>query len=280
MKLIADSGSTKTSWALVVGSQVLSYITVGLNPHFTSDERFEEVLAKVRQHYDEVHGISMLDVEACYFYGAGCGSVEAQDRVHELLHNALAISRVEVQGDLMGACRALCGTLPGLVGILGTGSNACYYDGKEIRNQVFSTGYVLGDEGSGNHIGRRLLKDYLTQKMPQSLQQAFQEAHPESAQALLAKLYHEPNPNRFLASLAPFALHHREEAYIQQLLYGCFTDFLTEMVLPLQKEAPKMPLHLVGSIAYHFKEELTLAAQEQGVQIGQVLQEPLAGLVK
>lgn len=206
MILIADSGSTKTAWALA--GKRGTVVTEGLNPHFSTDEAFLAACAEVRNRF----GIKREGL-AIHFYGAGCGSEVQRGRVRELLQKAFGTGNVEVETDMLGACRAVCGTEAGIVGILGTGSNACYYDGRAIVCQAFSTGWILGDEGSANHVGRHLLHGYLTGCMPPELQKRFASDYPLSNEQFMDKVYHEPHANRFLASLAPFALRNYRFAY-------------------------------------------------------------------
>ena len=277
MIIIADSGSTKTHWALghrrgkgVVWQFVA---TQGLNPRIATEEMFEEALKTVRGCMDGEEA-----VERVQFYGAGCGTKEMQAKVRGMLSKVFTnAAEIEVQGDLLGACRAVCGQEAGTVAILGTGSNACVYDGEGIVRQVVSTGFILGDEGSGNHIGRRLLKDYMVGRMPKELAAAFAEMFPESVNDMLQRLYHEPYANRYLAAFARFAAENRAVPYIQELLNGVFAEFWKEMVVPIAKSGTEV--HLVGSVASTFESEIRRAAPN-GFSIGRVVKDPIEGMVE
>lgn len=269
MYLIVDSGSSKSRWA--IGPHPWRYVTAqGLNPRLTDDATFRSVIGTVCATPDNVASCTRID-----FYGAGCGNPIMQERVRALLLEFFPQATVCVEGDLLGACRALCGDHPGAVAILGTGSNACYYDGTRIVRQSLSTGYLLGDEGSGNHIGRRLLKDYLAGRMPSGLARQLADQFPESNETILHRLYSEPYPNRYLASFAPFAVAHREHAYLQALLSEVFSAFWREMVMPI---ADGGVVHLAGGIAAALTAEIVQSAPS-GYSVGQVLQEPLEGLI-
>lgn len=268
IRLIADSGSTKTTWSVAEQKPLLRFTTLGLNPHLTSQEQFLEIL----------HGVSSRTapflVSEVYFYGAGCGTEEMCNTVAEYLHCFYLSAKIFVASDLLGACRAVCGNSAGVVGILGTGSNACLYDGERIIKQQPSLGYVLGDEGSGNHIGRILVKDYFSGRMDASLRPWFQEMFQFSHSSLLDHLYHQPYPNRYLASFVPFAIENRQSTYIQSVLSESFSDFMKTQVLPLGQGT----LNLVGSVAYTFQEELAQVAAPMGIEIGEVIKEPIERL--
>lgn len=274
MLLVADSGSTKTQWLLDNGGEERLFESQGLNPHFTTDDQFLSVCSEIRMQA----GLTSSDAVLLYFYGAGCGSEGMQLRVKGLLSTVFGNKKIFVAGDLLGACHAVCGSSAGLVGILGTGSNLCYYDGCSIARQRISTGFILGDEGSGNHIGRSILKDYLEQRMPEDLSCQFDLQYSYSPSQWLDKLYHQPNPNRFLASLAPFAAQHRADSYIQQLLEQCFRDFFRQ--LDFYSDLPAMPLHLVGGVATAFEPELRRVAAAKGVLLGTLLGYPLPRLAE
>ncbi|MCQ2295372.1 MAG: ATPase [Bacteroidales bacterium] len=273
MILIADSGSTKTRWALahdVAGSMLT---TQGLNPHLTDADTISRVLQDVCAALP-----SSAAVETIHFYGAGCGTAESQCHMSQLLGRAFPAAHCWVEGDMLGACRAACGANPGLVGILGTGSNLCYFDGHRIALQRFSTGYILGDEGSGNHIGRQLLKDALEDRMPHDISLAFHQAYPLSNNEFISRLYSQPYPNRFLASFASFAAQHQQHPYIEQVLNDCFGAFLEG--LDFYKAYRHLPLHLVGGITHSFQSQLRHVAQAMGYSIASMVADPLPSLVR
>ena len=271
MTLIADSGSTKTTWMEVESGNKV--VTEGLNPHFTSDEQFLAACSLVRQKF------SILNFQfSIYFYGAGCGSEEQRERVKALLFKAFGTSMVHVETDMLGACRAVCGKDNGLVGILGTGSNACYYDGDRIALQAVSTGYVLGDHGSANHVGRRLLQDYLAGLMPRNISGRFHEAYPQSKEEFLEAVYHRPNANRFLASLAKFAVEHISDDYCASEILISLYEWYSYQLEGLQKLSFCDRLYLVGGFAARIKPLLDTVAKDKGLELVMVLADPIDGL--
>ena len=272
MILIADSGSTKTTWMEVASGNKV--VTEGLNPHFTTDEALLNACEIVCNRI--VHN---APVTALYFYGAGCGSEVQRERVASLLCKVFGTSDVHVETDMLGACRAACGDSVGLVGILGTGSNACYYDGKEIKYQAVSTGYILGDHGSANHVGRRLLQDYLSGGMPVELTAKFQEAYPLTKEEFLDAVYHQPHANRFLASLAKFALEHIGNHYCSSLVEGSLVDWSNYQLEDLWAQTLCGDLYLVGGFAARIKKSILDSwAKDHDLAIRNIVADPIDGL--
>ena len=271
MILIADSGSTKTTWMVVeTGDKV---VTEGLNPHFTSDEAFLAACGVVRQQF------SILNSQfSILFYGAGCGSGVQRERVKGLLQKGFGTEDVAVETDMLGACRAVCGREAGVVGILGTGSNACYYDGEKIIRQAVSTGYILGDHGSANHVGRRLLQDYLAGRMPTELAARFHDAYPQTKEEFLDAVYHQPQANRFLASLAKFAVEHIHDDYCSSGILTSLYEWYSYQLEALQKSSFCDRLYLVGGFAARIKPLLDVVAKENELVIRNIVADPIEGL--
>lgn len=269
MIIIADSGSTKTEWAIRGETGRWDRVTTaGLNPRVTSDAQFRSVLEDVKCELPTWDG--RLEV---FFYGAGCGTEAMQARVRGLLAEVFAGAEgIVVEGDLLGACRAVSEGKRGVVGILGTGSNACLFDGVRIVRQVPSTGYILGDEGSGNHIGRRLLKDFLTGRMPAEVSGEMKTTKEEA----MGRIYGGEFPNRYMATFAPVAYRHRETDYGRRLLREVFEAFWREMVCPI---ADGGEVRLVGSVAAAFEREIRAAAPE-GFCIERVVKSPIDCLIE
>lgn len=272
--VIADCGSTKTNWAEVETGRKVS--TEGLNPHFATDGQFLSTCAEVRRQLSLADGSSSV-----YFYGAGCGDARQRLRAQRLLAEGFGTRQVSVETDMLGACRALCGHQAGLVGILGTGSNACLYDGQRILHQPVSTGYILGDQGSANHVGRMLLNDYLTQQMPSHLRHLFQESYPMTDAQLMEAVYHQPNPNRFLASLAPFAVAHLDEGYCSGVVQSALEQWYHGILLPLRQRMSSsvVSLHLVGGFAKAIESLLCHFFEGYRLPIGAVVADPMEGLL-
>lgn len=273
MILIADSGSTKTTWAIAGIDNKL--VTEGLNPHFTSDEAFLAACSTVSNHFH----LSSFHFPL-YFYGAGCGNEHQRNRVASLLYKAFGSSDVHVETDMLGACRAACGRERGLVGILGTGSNACYYDGDKIALQSVSTGYILGDEGSANYVGRRLLQDYLTGVMPRNLVSQFHDAYPMTKEEFHDAVYHQSHANRFLASLAQFAVKHINDDYCSSEILISLYNWYNYQLEGLQRLSYCNKLYLVGGFAAHIRPILDIVAKDKNLKIQNVIADPIEGLLE
>lgn len=273
MRIIADSGSTKTEWAIQSEDGKWTRLsTQGLNPRVTSDAQFRKVLEEIK------NGVSTYiiprqgsDQLSIHFYGAGCGTDVMQRRVEALLSEFFPDAVIEVAGDLLGACRAVSNRKSGVVGILGTGSNACLFDGEHIIRQVTSTGYILGDEGSGNHIGRRLLKDFLTDRMPAEIAKEMNTTKEEA----ISRIYGGEYPNRYMASFAPVALKYRHTEYVKNLLQEVFKAFWREMVSPI---ADGGDVRLVGSVADAFADEIKASAPK-GFSVVSIAKSPIESLI-
>ena len=260
MILIADSGSTKTTWMEVEAGKTV--LTEGLNPHFSADERFQAACTVVRQQIPTAD----YPPQTIFFYGA------------TWLAKAFGTSDIQVETDMLGACHATCGHEAGLVGILGTGSNACYYDGSAIAHQPVSTGYILGDHGSANHVGRRLLQDYLSGIMPQHISTMFHDTYPLTQEQFIDRVYHQPNANRFLASLAPLAVQHLDDDYCFQVIYNSLADWYRYQLGPIVDRSGCRTLSLVGSYAAHIEPVLCRLAADHGLTLCGVPADPIDGL--
>lgn len=272
MILIADSGSSKTDWRLVEGNKITQYSCKGLNPDFNSSKDIESEVATTFKNLP-----STSTIKSIYFYGAGCSSDERNSIVEYGLKAIFGAASIEVEHDLLGAARAACGNQAGLAGILGTGSNCCLFDGKEVSREYRTGGFVIGDEGGGVDIGKRIVKAYIEDYLPTELRTVFDKRYNLSVDAILQKLYKEPQANRFLASFAKFALHHKENAFISELIQKAFSAYFKNQVLRYP-EAKQLKLNLVGSIAFYFQEYIRNVGQENGVQIGTILEKPISGL--
>jgi N-acetylglucosamine kinase-like BadF-type ATPase len=273
MILVADSGSTKTAWA-VVGAEN-KVVTEGLNPHFTTDGQFLQACDTVRRQFHlPASGIRL------FFYGAGCGSEVQRQRVQRLLADGFGASEVCVETDLLGACRAVSAGQPSLVGILGTGSNACYFDGRDVALTNPSLGYVLGDEGSANHMGRMLLKDYLSGRMPDDIRSLFHETYPYSYSEWMDHLYHQPNANRFLASLARFATDHLDLMERENKIWWVVDQWHSEQLGGLICRSHCCRIGVVGGFAKAIESTLRKTLSDYGLEVGAVLADPLEGLLQ
>lgn len=270
MTLIADSGSTKTAWAVCSGGNVeTTYETAGINPfHQSNDEivRTVDVLPPLIRQADRL-----------YFYGAGC-TAEKKEVVADALRSVFADADISVESDLLGAARALLQHECGIACILGTGSNSCLYDGHRITQNVPPLGYILGDEGSGAAIGKRFVGDCLKNQTPADLKRLFLDTYATSTADIVEHVYRQPLANRYLAQFAPFlSANIGRYDYIRTLVTDCFRDFFTRNVLQYDG-ARDLPVAFVGSVAFHFAALLREAAQTLGLTVGKIEKSPIVGL--
>ena len=277
MILIADSGSTKTTWMEVISGNKI--VTEGLNPHFTTDERLLSVCDFVRQQFSNINS-----PDSIHFYGAGCGNNTQRNRVKKLLSAGFNTENVEVETDMLGACRAVSTGRESLVAILGTGSNACFFDGYKIKYQPTSTGYILGDKGSANHVGRLLLDEYLTHVMPLKTRQLFHKTFRMSDAQMINAVYHKPTPNRFLASLAPFAAENQDDHYCHGTLWGALLDFYADTLLPViwKMHRRECTINLVGGFAKAIEPTIKqfFSEEARGFEVTSIVADPIDGLKK
>lgn len=274
MILIADSGSTKTNWYFLAKrkSQEKSCQTAGINPFFQSSEDILKTLEKE-------FSLDRKGIEQIYFYGAGCANPEKNAVLLEALGKHFQSKSIAVESDLLAAARSLCGQSEGIAAILGTGSNSCYYDGSILRQHVSPLGYILGDEGSGAVLGRKLVADLLKNQLPDYLQARFLEMFGQTSIEIMENVYRKPFPNRYLASFTPFLSRYINEEPVYDLVKKSFNAFFVRNIRQYPR-ADRLPVHFMGSIAWHFADVLKEAANESGFKTGKIVQDPMEGLVK
>ncbi|MDP1747523.1 MAG: N-acetylglucosamine kinase [Bacteroidota bacterium] len=273
MILIADSGSTKTDWRLIDDQKkIYQYSTQGFNPYFQTEVEISEIIKSELLPQLTAHSPSQI-----FFYGAGCGADSKKEIVHNSLKQNFPLSTIEINTDLLGAARALCGTNPGIAAILGTGSNTCYYDGSIIVENRASLGFILGDEGSGAHISKTFIQSYLNEEMPANLSARFFERFKLSTNDILDAVYKKPMPNRFLASFSKFIYQNLKEQFVVDLVANCFEQFFDKHICKYKKHK-ELKLSCVGSVAFYYSNILRAVAANKGVNIDTVIETPIAGL--
>ncbi len=269
--LIADSGGTKAIWALVRNGKVVQrHRTPGLPPSFLSDAAVIEIATEVAQQLTE-------RVEGVYFYGTGCRELAAKARMKALLQQVFPDIPLEVETDMLGAARALCGWEEGIACILGTGSNACHCQNGKILQNIGGLGFILGDEGSGAALGKDLLAAYLNQELPSDLHSTLGKNYTLQRDEIIEAVYRKPAPNRYLASFAPFVQQGLDHPYLRELAMRQFQAFFEKSVLKFSLDTA-IPLHFTGSVACHFETLIREVAQQMGLQTGIFLNDPVEGL--
>jgi len=276
MKLIADCGSTKIDWCVVEGSaKIKQFFTCGINAIMLTEQEMADRFTNELK--PEIKG---LDITEIFFYGAGCISEEVCDNVRRAIAGSVpTANNIEVHTDLLAAARALCGNKPGIACILGTGSNSCYYDGKNIADNVSPLGYILGDEGSGAVLGKIMVGDILKKQLPEDICNKFFNQTGLDRITIIQRVYKEPGGNRFLASLTPFLIQNIDRTEIKALVTNAFRAFFRRNISNY-KGYEAIPVNFIGSIAYYYKDYLTEAANAEGCKIGTILKSPMEGLLK
>ncbi len=275
MILLADSGSTKTDWGLVDNGKLVKRLrTSGMNPFQMSEEAITE---EIKCHL--VPELPSTTLDEVHFYGAGC-TKEKQPIVERALRANLTISgECEVASDMLGAARGICGHKPGIACILGTGSNSCSYDGKNLVKNVSPLGFILGDEGSGAVLGKLLVGDVLKNQMPETIIKRFFEKYDLTPAEIIDRVYRQPKPNTFLASFVPFLEENIEEPKIYNLVKESFRSFLRRNVMQYEGWQT-LPIGFNGSIAKIYKKPLLEALEEEGMHLGRIIQAPMEAMVE
>ncbi|WP_019539236.1 hypothetical protein [Proteiniphilum acetatigenes] len=271
--LIADSGATKSDWCLTRNGEIIHRFSgKGISPVYQTQE---EIAEEIRLHVYPL--LKEANIEAIYFYGAGC-IPEKTDLVRDAIRQSFPVETVQVYSDLIAATHSLCGRRSGIACILGTGSNSCEWDGTSIVNQISPLGFILGDEGSGAVLGKNLIGDALKNQLTEGLKETLLDEYDLTPALIIDKVYRQPFPNRFLASLCPFLLKHIEDPTIRRIVTRSLSAFFERNVM--QYDYQKNKVNFVGSIAWYFSEPLKEVAAEKGIEIGTISQSPMPGLIE
>lgn len=274
-KLIADAGSTKIEWMAIDIDNNLSHCfkTVGINALLADDEEIISILNQVRIEVGQNTNFSEI-----HFYGAGCASETINKRMSYLISQVIKSNDIFVMSDLMAAARALFNDKKGIACILGTGSNSCLYDGREITANVPSLGFILGDEGGGVSIGKKFISDIYKGLAPGDITTFFMNEYNYSIGDILEKVYKFPAPNRFLASFMPFIYKHKENGYIKELIINELYLFMTRNILAYPS-VRSIEIGFVGSVAVIFEDILRVVGERLDLKIGKIIKKPMDGLV-
>lgn len=272
MILIADSGASKTDWRLITKDKEISQFRgIGFNPNYqTSEEMAQELRVDFLMNLSE-------EVEAIYYYGAGCTSHKNRQQVELALRSIFKRAEIIVDHDLMAAARATCGSRPGIACILGTGSNSCDYDGELIIAKRPAPGYILGDEGGGAYIGKRFLADFIHEEMPKKIRDLVLEKFQLDNPQIIEHVYQRPFPGRYMASFCRFITDHKHEPYCYMLYYQSFVEFFKKHIMKYD-DYKKKPVNFVGSIAFYNSDILRSAAYDHDIHVNLILEGPISGL--
>ena len=288
MRLIIDAGSTKMEWILLEGKEVRArFTTEGFNPNYAERQCLENIIDHVETRFIASPTDKLLfsrrdkstSLQAIYYYGTGCGNEQNCQTIKALFQNHFPDADIHVTHDLIAACHALFGHEKGIACILGTGSNSCLFNGEDIVDKTVSLGYLVGDEGSGMHIGREVVRAYFYGFMPEELRQKFDTAYHLELKDFIQRLYHEGQPSKYLATFAQFAGENMDYPYIYNLVKGCFKAFVEAFVLRFEN-CKSLKISFIGSVAFHFQDLLKESLKEYGLSLGEVMQAPAEGLIK
>lgn len=275
MIFIADGGSTKADWRIVDNNgDVSKYATMGFNPFFYTEEMIVEELQK-----KFIKDLPVEQATKVFFYGSGCSDEYRKSILADAFREIFPIAEIIVEHDLLASAKATCGNKPGIACIMGTGSNTGLYDGERVIDNITNLGYLLGDEGSGTHLAKKLIRAYFYRELPEHLSKEFDTTYNIGRRELLNKLYDGERANVYLASFAKFMFTHKDDIYIQQVVHRSFGEFIDRHVLKYEGHE-KLPIHFVGSIAYYFSFILESLLSERNLNLGVIIKQPIDALVK
>lgn len=274
IKLIADSGSTKTEWCVLDGGKKKIFTTQGMSPYFISGAQMEVIFTN-----ELLPKIKKIKVDEVYYYGTGCSNPGNVKMVTKAIKNIFPDAVIKVDHDLMGAAKALCGDEKGIACILGTGSNSCYYNGKKIVKNSPGIGYILGDEGSGAYLGKKVIQYYLYDTFDDDLRSRFDAKFVTNSVEILNAVYKGQLPNRYMASFAIFLAENRGHYMIENIIEDGLNDFFFNHIYKY-RESWTLPVNFVGSVAYGFKDVLASLSESYGLQLGRVIKNPMQGLIE
>jgi len=272
MRIIADSGSTKTEWRIIdVDGNISQARSNGINPYYQNAETIEKEIANgLKEYLNE-------SISSIHFYGAGCSSEPNIKKVKDGFLSFFPEAVIDINHDLLAAAHALCGHEKGIACILGTGANSCLYDGKSIIKNIPSLGYVLGDEGSGNYLGKKLLFDFCRNNMPENIKAKLIKRFALNVDDIQSNIYQKEIPARYLASFSKFIFQHIKEPYLYQLTYDAISLFFENHVLKYEN-ADNLPVHFTGSVAFYYGNIVRKIAAEKTILVKHIIESPIAGL--
>ncbi len=273
-QLIADSGSTKTEWCLIDGHKKNNLTTQGISPYFLTSHEIETIVRM-----EMLPKLKKKTPDQIFFYGTGCSNASNIKSVYQAFKRVFPAAEIVIDHDLMGAAKALCGHEKGIACILGTGSNSCYYNGKKIVKNSPGLGYVLGDEGSGAYLGKKVIQHYLYGTFEPELIHRFEEKYQTNVTLILEAVYRQSFPNRYLAGFTSFLTENRGHYMIENIIEDGFNDFFFNHIYKY-RESWNLPINFIGSVAYGFRDVLKDLCHSYELQLGKVLKDPMAGLIK
>lgn len=276
MIAVVFSGSRYADWRLAEKGRILhGFRTTGINPYI-QDERFIfQMLNKNTQLINNAEKIRKI-----YFFGAGASSKERQEKIEKVFSNFFKNAKVKASHDMLASAISTFGNEKGIIGIIGSGSNAAYYNGRKVVENNYGLGYILADEASTNWQARQILKDFLTESMPQGFREKLLHKHNIDRKVILDKTYNSPNPNIFLTSFADFILENKDDPYMEGIIKKGLEKYVKTYLVPLSETYPDSTLNFTGSVANNYADWLREIANENHLAVGTIIREPVQNLVK
>jgi len=275
MIAVVYSGSNYADWRLADKERVIaSFKTAGINPYLNDEKHIIQLLSK---NINLIHHAE--EIKRIYFFGAGASSPELKDTVQNAFSAFFKFGKVTVEHDIAAAAIACCKNSPGIISIVGSGSNAAWYDGKKVKPNNYGLGYILADEGSGNWLGRQLIKAYMNETLPENIHKKFVQRYDLDRKTLLEKVYRQKQPALFLSSFTEFFIDNKEDIYIKSIIKTGFDKLMNIYLLPLHDEHPEALLYFAGSVAAGFQDHLYEAAADAKLKIANIIKEPINNLL-
>jgi glucosamine kinase len=275
MIAVVYSGSNYADWRLADKDRIVAtFKTSGINPYFDDEKRIVQLLSK---NINLIHHAE--EIKRIYFFGAGASSPGRQATVHNALSQFFKFGKITVDHDISAAAIACCKNSPGIVCVCGSGSNAAWYDGRKVKPNNYGLGYILADEGSGNWLGKQLLKGFMNEALPENIHKKFVQRYDFDRKTLLEKVYRQKQPALFLSSFTDFFIDNVEDEYITGIIKNGFEQMIKTYLLPLHDEHPEALLYFAGSVAAGFQNLLYEAAANANLKIANVIKEPINNLL-
>lgn len=276
LHIIIDAGATKTEFAVMQGKELVhQFFAAGINANYSTDEQIDKVFVHFMQSLPKEYS----QPARITYYGAGCAGEQNAMRIAAVIAKYFTSASFKIYSDLMEACHALCGKQPGLVAILGTGSSSCLYDGEKIVKRAPSLGYLIGDEGSGTHLGKKLVSAYMMEKLPMYLLDEIEKTFDINPPKVIQRIYRKASPNKFFASFSPFVQKYIDDPVIRALCKDAFAEFFDSQIGYYDKSTYDT-VSLMGSVAFHFKEVIAEVAEEKQVSLGTIIGSPMPKLIE
>jgi glucosamine kinase len=275
MIAIIESGSTKSDWVVLTHNkeEIFRTETIGFNPHFINKKALNQELKRNKELLNIKDSIQKI-----YFYGAGCACAKDKKIIKKGLALFCKNATISVEHDLLGAAYSAYFGEPAIICILGTGSNSCFFDGKKTREEIPSLGYVLGDYGSGNDLGKRLLRALIENKLEPDLKTELKNNYAVSVESILDNIYKKPFPNKYLASFSPFVHKHKNHPFIQKIIYDSIKTFFDVHIISYP-EAATVKINFIGSIAHYYSDTIQTVASDMALNVGQIVSRPIDRLI-